>query len=209
MANVQHNALTDPNLHEPKGIAAASDKQLYVSNGAGSGNWRHHPLGWGYYRDAYVTGGGVGQSITTTPSIWQIDGLGPKTNTTYLPPVIRGSGDLWDVATNKLTPIGEGDTYDIRIDMVVDAKTGGTPGQLTMEMDISGTGVYATRTTVFEHFWDLSKTAPYRVSVGVPIFTIAPFPANGAQFWLQVDSGSISITDSAIFINRNFDGAYY
>lgn len=39
MANIQHNALTDPNLHEPKGIAGASSNQIYVSDGSGSGAW--------------------------------------------------------------------------------------------------------------------------------------------------------------------------
>jgi hypothetical protein len=39
MANVNHSVLTDPNLHEPKGIAAASNEQVYVSNGTGTGNW--------------------------------------------------------------------------------------------------------------------------------------------------------------------------
>lgn len=40
MANKQHSAMTDADgLHEPKGIAAASDKQLYIANGAGSGAW--------------------------------------------------------------------------------------------------------------------------------------------------------------------------
>jgi hypothetical protein len=37
MANVEHNALTDPELHEPKGIAAASANHVYVADGAASG----------------------------------------------------------------------------------------------------------------------------------------------------------------------------
>jgi len=39
MADVQHSALTDPNLHEPKGVAAASAGRVYVSDGSGSGDW--------------------------------------------------------------------------------------------------------------------------------------------------------------------------
>ncbi len=39
MADIQHSALTDPNLHEPKGIAAATANKVYVSDGAGSGAW--------------------------------------------------------------------------------------------------------------------------------------------------------------------------
>lgn len=40
MANVQHSALTDPQIHEPKGAAAASVDTVYVANGAGSGAWQ-------------------------------------------------------------------------------------------------------------------------------------------------------------------------
>lgn len=39
----EHNTLTDPELHEPKGISAASDGQYYRSNGAGSGVWTDFP----------------------------------------------------------------------------------------------------------------------------------------------------------------------
>lgn len=39
MANVQHNVLTDPNLHESKGVATATTKTVYVANGSGSGTW--------------------------------------------------------------------------------------------------------------------------------------------------------------------------
>jgi hypothetical protein len=38
MANVNHNTLTDPYLHEPKGVASAASGKVYVANGAGSGH---------------------------------------------------------------------------------------------------------------------------------------------------------------------------
>lgn len=50
MANVVHSTLTDPNLHEPKGIAAAPAKQVYIADGAGSGDW----LEFEYYVNGYV-----------------------------------------------------------------------------------------------------------------------------------------------------------
>lgn len=34
-----HSSLTDPNIHEPKGASTASDGQVYVADGAGSGAW--------------------------------------------------------------------------------------------------------------------------------------------------------------------------
>lgn len=39
MSNIQHNALTDPNLHEPKGASTAASGAVYVANGSGSGSW--------------------------------------------------------------------------------------------------------------------------------------------------------------------------
>lgn len=39
MANVNHSTLTDPYLHEPKGIANAYSGSIYIADGAGSGDW--------------------------------------------------------------------------------------------------------------------------------------------------------------------------
>ena len=36
---IQHNLITGSDLHEPKGVAAASNKTVYVANGSGSGVW--------------------------------------------------------------------------------------------------------------------------------------------------------------------------
>lgn len=36
----EHSTITDPDLHEPKGVAAATSGQVYVANGAGSGVWQ-------------------------------------------------------------------------------------------------------------------------------------------------------------------------
>jgi len=40
---VQHNVITDPDLHEPKGIASATSGKVYISNGSGSGTWEYPP----------------------------------------------------------------------------------------------------------------------------------------------------------------------
>lgn len=34
-----HSALTDPELHEPKNISTATAGDVYIADGAGSGNW--------------------------------------------------------------------------------------------------------------------------------------------------------------------------
>lgn len=37
----EHNLLTGAALHEPKGVAAATEGQVYIADGAGSGVWTH------------------------------------------------------------------------------------------------------------------------------------------------------------------------
>lgn len=36
---IQHNAIVDPNIHEPKGVSTATSGQVYVANGSSSGVW--------------------------------------------------------------------------------------------------------------------------------------------------------------------------
>ena len=36
---IEHSIITDPNIHEPKDITTALNKQVYTANGAGSGAW--------------------------------------------------------------------------------------------------------------------------------------------------------------------------
>ena len=40
---IQHNIITDPDIHEPKGVAAATADKVYISNGSGSGAWEYPP----------------------------------------------------------------------------------------------------------------------------------------------------------------------
>jgi len=55
MATVYHSALTD-SLHEPKGITSALEDQIYIADGAGSGNWTDAADILGYsYIDIEIT----------------------------------------------------------------------------------------------------------------------------------------------------------
>jgi len=38
---IQHNAIPDADLHEPKGVVDASDGQVYIADGSGSGAWEY------------------------------------------------------------------------------------------------------------------------------------------------------------------------
>jgi hypothetical protein len=37
--SIQHSVITDPDIHEPKGVSTASLGEVYVADGAGSGDW--------------------------------------------------------------------------------------------------------------------------------------------------------------------------
>lgn len=41
----EHNTLTGSDLHEPKGVAAAANRTVYVADGAGSGAWEKTAIG--------------------------------------------------------------------------------------------------------------------------------------------------------------------
>lgn len=38
---IQHSVITDPHLHEPKGISTAVSGMAYFSNGVGGGSWQY------------------------------------------------------------------------------------------------------------------------------------------------------------------------
>lgn len=42
---VQHNAITDPDIHEPKGAASAASGKVYKADGTGSGAWEYPVIG--------------------------------------------------------------------------------------------------------------------------------------------------------------------
>ena len=73
----EHNAITDPEIHEPKGVAAASADQVYVADGAGSGAWRYTPHASCYYDDI-----GTGTTLTT-PTAYTL--IGPATTGDTVP----------------------------------------------------------------------------------------------------------------------------
>ena len=110
---------------------------------------------------------------------------------------------MWDSATNKITPISLGDSYDLRIDLTVSAKVA-NPTEMTFTLDIGGTA--GITVPVFTRYISLAKTPPYAVSIGFPIFCLSTFLANGGQIFLNTDTGSIDISLRNILIKRDYKG---
>lgn len=162
--------------------------------------------GWGHYVDAETTP--ATQTISTTPSKLQVDGGGGTSESGYLPYEIRGTSELWDTTNDKITPIGIGDSYDVRLDLEITGKTG-SPTILDLVLDIGatpdGTGG-AGSILIVNRIVGTAKTAPYKVSVGFPIFSLSTFVTNGGSFWLSTDTGTVTITGRSVFIKRDTSG---
>lgn len=98
MANVTHSSLTGADLHEPKGVSGATAGQVYVADGAGSGNWTTAQQYAGVYTkesDAVSV-----SSIGTTPQTFPFTNDGEE------------NGANADAANNRIT-IGDAGVYMI------------------------------------------------------------------------------------------------
>ena len=71
MANVQHSALTDPNIHEPKGIASASVGEVYVADGAGSGAWE--TIAGHSYGDLYISNNSTSFTLAAASALTKLN----------------------------------------------------------------------------------------------------------------------------------------
>ena len=158
--------------------------------------------GWGYYSDSL--GSTPTQVFNTTPAKLSIDASGSTTDEEYLPLEIRGSSSLWSDASNKITPIGVGDSYELRIDMTVISETG-SPSDIIIQLDIGGGS--SPSTVIVTKYQSTGKGTPYAISASFPIFCLATFIANGGQIFISTDTGSVTVSDRAILISRMSSGS--
>lgn len=104
---IEHVDITDPDIHEPKGVAAASASQVYVADGAGSGDWRYIPHSSCYYSNL-----GTGTTITAPTSM------------TVVNPVTSGDTDPKEFTHNsagRLTYTGS-TTMDFNVNVSMTVK---------------------------------------------------------------------------------------
>ena len=74
---VQHNAITDPDIHEPKGIAAATEGKVYVSDGASSGTWKYPPAK--AHAEIYISGGTTAHTLAAASAFTKLNPSGEWT----------------------------------------------------------------------------------------------------------------------------------
>lgn len=153
--------------------------------------------GWAVYQDDTYTSGSP-LVIASTQSQLTCDGAGSGTNKSYLP---DGVSDFWNTTTNKITPENIGDCYDLRVQFK--AKCSTVSAYFDFELDIGGAlGIITARTL------SSSKGAntEQRYSVGLPVFSLSTFVANGGTIYLNStdDGTTVSVYDIQILIKRDY-----
>lgn len=159
------------------------------------------PNGWGFYDDALTTP--ATQTFNTIASKIQIDGGGAQTDENHLPNSIKGLSSLWDVVNDEILPVTEGDSFDLRVNLVVDSKAG-NPNVLIMELDIGGG---ATPTIVIARDdKTVTNTPPYALIYTLPFFTLSTFITNKGQLFFSTDTGSLVVSVRQVLIIRTSSG---
>lgn len=184
MANIEHSGITDPNIHEPKGITLASANEVYVANGSATGSWK------GIYTQGWEDVANTGSAQALTDGVWldlTNNGLGANSNDTYLLP---GFSSVWDTATNEFdwasAGLSLGDTVDIRFDFTFVTNAANDEVALRLDLAHGDAGEYS-----LEFFRQAYKTAgTYRTTVSYNLYM-------GNSITLNNPTRIAAISDSA------------
>lgn len=138
---LEHNTITDPYLHEPKGASTALNNTVYVANGSGTGSWKSfYTLGVEDYNND-----GAAQALTT--GAWTKltnNTLGANTNILYK---IPGWGSVWSPSTNEFIWVGTGlslgDTVDIRADVAFNTAGANTRVGIRLDLGVGSASPYS------------------------------------------------------------------
>lgn len=201
MANVQHSTLTDPNLHEPKGISTAAADQLYRSNGSGSGTWtnanRFPGTGWGQYRNATFVGT-TSDDFTNTEKLLRFT---EDVTVTQVPISLGGTtSSLFNLTDDKLLFVTAGDLHSVTTTFKI-YSTSGSPASLDIKMYGSSDGItYGTllgETTV-----SLIKGAGQVITETALFPVTSAMVTHGAQIFMRTNTGTINIIDIGLVTAR-------
>jgi hypothetical protein len=228
---VEHSSIVDPNQHEPKGIGSATAGQVYTAAGGGTGAWAtpdQEPPGtdvatagqayiadgagggvwttvattqvpgWAYYKDANGA-----QVFTTAGQLMSNDGASALSDNSYTP---TGVSNFWDTTNDFIISSGVGDSYILRVDLPITAKSG-SASQLKFQLAIDGATTPPLSTVIVERIITLPSTLPATVSVSFGFFSKATFDTNGGRIFLTADANTIEITNPAITVQRISSGA--
>lgn len=163
MANISHSTLTDPYLHEPKGISTATADEVYAANGSGGGAWKNiYTQG---FEDFNHNGGS--QALTAaTPLKLLNDAAGAYTNTTYRLP---GFSSTWNTTNNHFdwaaAGLSLGDTVDLRLDFTITTSAANDDLSILLDMGVGSPGPYTLTVDYTE--WRVAGTYNYTAYYGI------------------------------------------
>jgi hypothetical protein len=202
LANVQHSNLTDPNLHEPKGISTATADQVYLSNGSASGNWRDvnrlPGTGWGQYGNSVY----VNTTYLTIDSTGVIVPFDTNVNVTQLPITLAGStSPLMNLTTETLLFVSANDMHAVTLSCFI-AATSGSPVFMDLTLFTSTTGTtYDVR--IAETTVALLKAGNQFINVSSLFPVSSNMATYGARIQLKMDTGdTASIKDINLITTR-------
>lgn len=212
---IQHKLITDPDIHEPKGVASAAINKVYVSSGAGSGTWQKLSPP---QLSGLATNGASGQIIGVDGSgNFTLNGAAhgqvhfyniasPYTLTypavfTKLAPTTTAGGvpsDFTEATTARLTYTGT-DTVPISISYSVsfDQSTGGARD---IEFAIYKNGSVSNGNTIL-------TTTSGNKNVVSGFHTVSMATGDYIEIWVKNDGASGNINVYAMQLNAIFAGA--
>ena len=202
---VQHNTITDPDIHEPKGISTASVDQVYIANGEGSGAWTSiselNYTGWSLFEDtAYTDDTAVYLAVSTTPVTITNNKLGTATDETQAP--LDADTTLFNASTSNLQLVNAGDLYSTQLSFTIHSISG-TPAEILLQLQYTDTSdeenpvdvVVAQKSEVY-------STAGQHVCCLNMLPATADLILYGGKIKLSTDDGTINLKDIKLLITR-------
>lgn len=130
----EHSTITDPDIHEPKGISSAVANTLYVADGSGSGDWKTPWTTWWWNYDHSATTATELTSGVKTDLDNDASGAA-NLNFNKLP----SATDIWDSSTNSFDWVAGGcslgDQITLRVDLTY--TTNSTNDGFALELDLA------------------------------------------------------------------------
>jgi hypothetical protein len=146
MANIQHAVLTDPQLHEPKGVSTAASGKVYRANGSGSGVWVF-PSGHAY-GELYIEGGVTTQTLPAASATAKLNPTGEWT--------ANGNANVTLSAANGTITVLEGGEY--QLNFWVSFTTASAAAQAKYNFHYAVNGVPFTRKVIVAKYTNGADT---------------------------------------------------
>lgn len=203
--SIQHKDIPDSELHLPKGVVAATNKQIYVANGLGAGAWRtiseadiaytdktQNKHGWNYRKDDVYSSGAPLAIASGIKTLFSNNGANALSDVT------RPIGITY--ATTQLTPNALNAAYELSVKFkATAAAVAGTPYIIKVALEGGSTPVQFSGQT------QMIKGGGYVNDVCIPFsFHMSALNNNNPiRIYLTPDT-AINVYDMEYFIQRTY-----